>query len=130
MGRKKQYFNVKFPFVCDNENALFVDLNENYDEKINSEIAHVILTPKGRRVRMPDFGTDLIKYIFEPNDGLSWESVENEIRVNVNKYIPSVEITKVDVLQENEQDNSIYVDIRYSIKRGNNNDNNRMVIKL
>jgi phage baseplate assembly protein W len=130
MGRKKQYFNVKFPFVCDNENALFVDLNENYDEKINSEIAHVILTPKGRRVRMPDFGTDLIKYIFEPNDGLSWESVENEIRVNVNKYIPSVEITKVEVLQENEQDNSIYVDIRYSIKRGNNNDNNRMVIKL
>ena len=130
MGSRKQYFNVKFPFVCDNEDALFVDLNESYDEKINSEIAHVILTPKGRRLRMPDFGTDLIKYIFEPNDDLSWDGIENEIITNVKKYVPNVDIENVIVLRENNQDDAIYVDIRYNIRKGNNNENNRMVIKL
>ena len=63
MSNRRQFFNIKFPFVCENEDALFIDLNNDINEKVNSEIAHVILTPKGMRLRMPEFGTDLIKYI-------------------------------------------------------------------
>lgn len=130
MSNRRQFFDIKFPFVCENEDALFIDLNNNINEKVNSEIAHVILTPKGRRLRMPEFGTDLIKYIFEPSDNISWEGVENEIKNSVKKYVKNVEITKVDVLQNEGDDNAVYIDVKYTLKRGITDENNRMVIKL
>lgn len=130
MSNRRQFFNIKFPFVCENEDALFIDLNNDINEKVNSEIAHVILTPKGRRLRMPEFGTDLIKYIFEPSDNISWEGVENEIKNSVKKYVKNVEITKVDVLQNEGDDNAVYIDVKYTLKRGITDENNRMVIKL
>jgi phage baseplate assembly protein W len=130
MSNRRQFFDIKFPFVCENEDALFIDLNNNINEKVNSEIAHVILTPKGRRLRMPEFGTDLIKYIFEPSDNISWEGVENEIKNSVKNYVKNVEITKVDVLQNEGDDNAVYIDVKYTLKRGITDENNRMVIKL
>ena len=130
MSNRRQFFNIKFPFVCDNEDALFIDLNNSINEKVNSEIAHVILTPKGSRLRMPEFGTDLIKYIFEPSDSISWEGVENEIKNSVKNYVKNVEITKVDVLQNEGDDNSVYIDVNYILRNDIISENNRMVIKL
>ena len=70
---KKQYYGIKFPFTDRNMEGFFVDLNSTIQDKVASEIAHVILTPKGTRLRRPEFGTDLLKYVFEPNDDMSWE---------------------------------------------------------
>lgn len=130
MSYKKQYYGIKFPFTSNNEDGLFVDLNDNLNEKVGSEIAHVILTPKKSRIRMPNFGTDLIKYLFNPNDETSWDDVKEEIKKSVSTFVPNASITDVNVLKENSTDESVYVDIKYSIKRGISNENNRMVIKL
>lgn len=130
MGSKKQYFGIKFPFTSNNENGFFIDLNETIDEKVGSEIAHLILTPKGNRIMMPDFGTNLIKYLFNPNDNETWSNVEDEIINSVNKYIPNVRINKVEVLKQDNDENNIFIDVRFSIKFGETEENNRMVIKL
>ena len=130
MGSKKQYFGIKFPFTSNNENGFFIDLNETIDEKVGSEIAHLILTPKGTRIMMPDFGTNLIKYLFNPNDNETWSNVEDEIINSVNKYIPNVRISKVEVLKQDNEENNIFIDVRFSIKFGETEENNRMVIKL
>ena len=42
-----------------------------------------------------DYGTNLLKYIFEPNDQLTATDVEEEIRNTVALYIPEVKITSV-----------------------------------
>lgn len=130
MAIKTQYYGIKFPFTVNNEDGLFIDLNNNIDEKVGSEIAHVILTPKGTRIMKPDFGTDLIKYLFNPNDNSTWGSVEEEIKENVSKYVPNASIDSVNVVKDEENDNAVYVDIKYGVKRGVTVENNRMVIKL
>ena len=130
MSYKKQYYGIKFPFTSNNEDGLFVDLNNDLKDKVGSEIAHVILTPKKSRIRMPDFGTDLIKYLFNPNDESSWDDVKEEIKKSVSTFVPNAIIDDVNVVSDNNDNNSIYVDIKYSIKRGVTNENNRMVIKL
>lgn len=130
MAIKTQYYGIKFPFTVNNEDGLFIDLNNNIDEKVGSEIAHVILTPKGTRIMKPDFGTDLIKYLFNPNDNSTWGNVEEEIKENVSKYVPNASIDSVNVVKDEENDNAVYVDIKYSVKRGVTVENNRMVIKL
>ena len=127
---KKQYYGIKFPFTISKQDGFFVDLNSDLKYKVASEIAHVILTQKGTRLKMPDFGTDLIKYIFEPSDTLEWNTVESEIRRAVGQYVSNATIQSVEVKRDESEDHSIYLDIMYAIKKGNKEENNRAVIKL
>lgn len=130
MGVIDKHYGIKFPFTIRNNDNVFLDLNNNLHEKVASEIAHVILTPKKTRLRMPDFGTDLIKYIFSPNDNLFWGDIETEVRTAVNKYVPDGVLEKVEVYQNNNDDNTILLSVNFGVKKGNTIENNRMVIKL
>lgn len=130
MGLKKQYYGIKFPFTDNNNDGIFIDLNTDGDEKVASQIAHIILTPKRTRVRMPDFGTDLIKYIFSPNDELEWSEVKEEISNAIKKYLNDITINDVNVIMDENNDNGIYVSIDYSTQRGNLIEKNKMMIKI
>jgi phage baseplate assembly protein W len=130
MGVINKHYGIKFPFTIRNNDNVFLDLNNNLHEKVASEIAHVILTPKKTRLRMPDFGTDLIRYIFSPSDELSWGDIETEIRGSVNKYVPDGVLDKVEVFQSEGNDNTILLSVNFGVKKGNTVENNRMVIKL
>lgn len=127
---RKQYFGIRFPFSSDNLNGFFLDLNVDLKDKVASEIAHVILTPKGSRLRKPEFGTDLIKYIFEQNDDVTWDDVRREAIDSVSRYIRDTELEDINVFQETENEHAIYLDIHYKIKKGMVYENNRVVIKL
>lgn len=130
MGVINKHYGIKFPFTIRNNDNVFLDLNNNLHEKVASEIAHVILTPKKTRLRMPDFGTDLIRYIFSPNDELSWGDIETEIRSVVNKYVPEGVLNKVEIYKGESDDNTILLSVNFGVKKGNTIENNRMVIKL
>ena len=130
MITNKRYYGIKFPFTVRNNENFFMDLNESLHDKVASEIAHVILTPKKTRIRKPDFGTDLIRFIFSPNDELSWSNIEDEIKEVVNKYVPQGVVNKVEVYRDEGNDNGIYIDTKFGVKRGRTIENNRMVIKL
>ncbi len=129
--RIKQYYGIKFPFTNNNFDGHFIDLNQSLESKVASQIAHLLLTRKGTRLRMPDFGTNLTTYIFDQNDGLTWSNVEGEIRECVAKYIPNTTINKVVVTSGNNgEDNSIMVDVQYTVSNGKNKEGYRMALKL
>ncbi len=130
MANIKQHYGIKFPFTSNNYDGYFIDLNNTLEDKIASEIAHVILTEKKTRIRKPDFGTDLIKYIFDPSDGLTWQKIEDEIKDSVSKYVNGVTINSVDVIRSTDSDNEVYVDVKYGIVKGATIENNRLAIKL
>ena len=130
MGVIDKHYGIKFPFTIRNNDNVFLDLNNNLHEKVASEIAHVILTPKKTRLRMADFGTDLIRYIFSPNDELSWGDIESEIRCAVTKYVPEGVLEKIEVFQGEDDDNTILLSVNFGVKKGGTIENNRMVIKL
>ena len=78
INNRKQYYGIKFPFTSNNLDGFFLDLNEEVRDKVASELLHVILTPKRSRIRKPDFGTNLIKFVFNENDEMSWEEIKSE----------------------------------------------------
>lgn len=128
---RKQYYGIKYPFTINNLNGFFVDLNGNLEEKVASEILHVLLTPKGTRIRMPNFGTGLIKYIFEPNDSMSWEHVKSEVMQSVSNFVQNVTLDNIEVsMPEEDEDHGLYLDLRYSVNTDTGIINNRMVVKL
>jgi phage baseplate assembly protein W len=130
MSNRKQYYGIKFPFTANNLDGFFLDLNEKIEDKVASEILHVILTPKRSRIRKPEFGTNLAKFIFEPNDELSWEGVKSEVMESVSAYVANVNLTNIEVVTPDEDPHSIYLDLRYTVKKGNKEENSRMVVKL
>lgn len=133
----KQYYDIKYPLTNNNEDGFFVDLNETINDKLTSEMLHVVMTQKGERLRMPDFGTNLIKYIFNPSDAGTWSDVESDIRENVTKYVPDVTINRIRVLKNTDgdeyaslDDHTILVDINYNVKKGKSIENNNVTVKI
>ena len=110
--------------------GFFLDLNTDLKSKVSSEIAHVILTPKGSRLRNPEFGTNLVKYIFDPNDNTTWDDVKRDAVETVKKYVKDVELEDINVFQDTKEEHAIYLDMYYIVKKGKNTENNRTVIKL
>ena len=126
---KKQYFDIKYPFTNDGVEKYEFDLSRNEKEKIASQLLHLLFTPKGQKLRKPQYGTDLIRYIFEPYDSLAWEEIKNEIKDSVNRWLPGVNLTNVEVMAS-ESGEQIFVRIDYSVRKGNYAYNNSIAVEI
>jgi len=73
------------------------DLTDTPEDEIKADLIHLLLTRKGMRYFLPDFGTRLYEYIFEPMDTPTFDSIEAEIREQVDKYIPNLRIDNIEV---------------------------------
>lgn len=127
---KKQYFGIKYPFLRDEFQKFYVDVNSNISEKVRSQLMHIVFTPKGQRVRCPEFGTDLIKYIFDQNEDTTWEAVKNEVSESVNRWATNVTINNIQVVKNEEDDSEIFVRLDYSVSDGNKVTNDSIVVQV
>lgn len=127
---KKQFYNIKFPFTTDNIHGQFIDLNKNTLDKVTSQIVHVLLTQKRSRIRMPEFGTNLMKYVFEPNDELTWDNIKEEARNAVATYVTDTNLTNLDIYNSNDDDNMVYLSLSFTTKVGNIVQENKVYVKL
>ena len=91
---------------------------------------HVIFTPKGQRLRDPDFGTDIIKYIFSPSDSLTLNGLKNEISKQITKYVPFVEFRDITIYKDDEENGNIIVIVEYGITKGNKTEITKVGVKL
>lgn len=89
-------YGVNFPFNTSNNGYYFL-LSNTTDEEIRSNLLHLIFTRKGSRYYLPDFGTRIYDFIFDPLDGETFESIKSEIQEQVEKYIPNLIINEISV---------------------------------
>jgi|TARA_B100001758_G_C18328820_1_gene567580 phage baseplate assembly protein W len=91
-----QKYGITFPFTDSNE-GFFLGLNSTTDAEVKSSLVHLILTLKGTRYFLPDFGTNLMKYIYEPMDTTTRVGINNEIKDAVEKFMPNLVINDIDI---------------------------------
>jgi phage baseplate assembly protein W len=89
-------YGINFPFR-DSFDGRYLDLSDTPDEEIRTDLIHLLLTRKGTRYFLPDFGTRLYEYIFEPLDGPTFAEIESEIRDSVSNYMPGLLVTNVKI---------------------------------
>lgn len=89
-------YGINFPFQ-DSSYGNYFELSQTNNQEIRNNLVHLLLTRKGSRYFLPDFGTRLYEFIFEPMDGPTFSEVESEIRDSVEKYLPNLTITKISV---------------------------------
>lgn len=126
----KQFYGIKYPFSEESERLTFLDMNETKEDSIRSMLLHIIFTPKGQRLRRPDFGTNLIKYIFESNDSQTWNNIKNEITNQVALYLPQVSFKDIKIMHNTDEENSIYVQVSYEININGKITDNNTVVKI
>jgi len=106
--------NINFPFK-DSNKGYFLDLTRTDAEAIKADLMHLILTQKGERFYLPDFGTNLIQFIFEPNDNITLADIKQEISDVVTRYLPKLKINEVSVTQSEEIEYAAVVRIDYTV---------------
>jgi len=90
-----QSYNIKFPLVDDTSKNAYFLMTQVTKDAFSSDLLLLLLTQKAERYYMPLFGTNLLKFIFEPNDQLTATSVEEEIKNTVAAYIPALKINLI-----------------------------------
>lgn len=127
---KGQTYGIKYPFSNNNIDNIYMDVNKTYSESIKSQVVHVVFTPRGQMVRNPDFGTNLINYIFGPKDDETYAEIKSEITRQVNKYVPAAKFKDITVYSDETSENGVIVSLSYSVTIGNKIEDTTVSIKL
>jgi phage baseplate assembly protein W len=84
-------YGINFPFR-DSRKGDYLALTEFEAQEIKADLLHLILTRKGSRYFLPEFGTRLYEFIFEPFDGLTFD-----IRDAVSQFMPELLLNNITI---------------------------------
>jgi phage baseplate assembly protein W len=113
-------YNIKFPLNDNLSTNTYFLMTQVTKEALSSDLLLLLLTQKGERYYEPNYGTNLLKFIFEPNDNLTATDVEQEIKNIVSAYIPNLKINKINFnwkLDDNGQpisENQLNINIQFT----------------
>ena len=129
-------YNITYPLKDNSVTNQFLGTNVITKESYSSNLILLLLTQIGERYYNPEYGTNLLKYVFEPNDALTSSEVEKEIKDTVSKYIPEVTITSVtfdwgvDDEGNTIPDNQMNVIVKFVYREGYYNEEGNINIKF
>jgi len=112
MALSKTY-GVNFPFK-ESQEGKYLSLSKSVQEEVRTDLLHLILTRKGSRYYLPDFGTRIYEFIFEPMDGPTFDSIRDDIKTAVEKYIPNLQINEINITPYTEDDKSIVGELTFT----------------
>jgi len=109
-------YGIDFPFRNSTKGD-YLGLTESPEREIRANLIHLILTRKGSRYFLPDFGTRLYEYIFDQNDLVTFNLIEDEIRTSVKTYIPNLDINSIQVMSAEDDPNEVKTAADYEDER-------------
>ena len=128
MARTRHY-GIAFPFTRKSIENTFTDLNRTASDGVRSQIMHLIFTPRGQRLRRPEFGSRLIEFIFNPNDGESWGDVVGEIRSMISANVPGCSLNNIEIY-ETDNGRGLVARITYTVAGADGTTENEIITRL
>jgi len=89
-------YGIYYPFRVSDKGD-FLRMTKTPQEEVRSNLIHLLLTRKGTRYYLPDFGTRIYEFIFEQNDNITFDLLEEDIRESIKRYIPNLDINSIDI---------------------------------
>jgi phage baseplate assembly protein W len=73
--------------------------NQSYDNlvQLKSNVKNLLLTQKGERIAQPNFGTNLHKLLFEPNDGTLEDKIYQAVDSAIRYWLPQLSIADINI---------------------------------
>ena len=103
MANGANKIGITYPFQ-DSRLGDYVELTITVEAEVRSELIHLLLTRKGSRFFLPDFGTRLYEFIFEQMDDNTYNQIDAEIREQIGIYLPNIRVNKLTVTALTQED--------------------------
>tara|TARA_R110002074_G_scaffold288184_1_gene459869 strand:+ start:222 stop:620 length:399 start_codon:yes stop_codon:yes gene_type:complete len=117
--------SVALPLAYTKEDGPY-GLNKTIRDSIQQNFKNILLTSKGERVMLPDFGVGLRSFLFSNFTPSLLEQIRAEINKQVATYLPFIELTEIEFISSTESQevalNQLQIRIRYEITPINESD--------
>jgi len=125
MPIRKKTIGVSFPFQ-DSTEGDYLKLTKSASEEVKSNFVHLLMTMKGERYFLPQFGTNLRQYLFDPQSTENDDDIRKEITDAATEFMPNIKIKTINIthygddieLPENKK-YRIVISIDYRVVSGN-----------
>ena len=81
---------------------------------VKSQLMHVLFTPIGQRIRQPNFGTNLIQFLFNPNENETFSDVMITLKETVKRWVPDCSLENI-IMTETDNGLGLNALIRYTV---------------
>lgn len=108
---------IDYPFR-ESPKGYYLNLTTTDADEVRGNLMHLLLTNKGERFMMPEFGTDLIKYIYEPMNSKTLTDLKLEINDTIKKYIPNLQLDDIVIETMESNEYAALVTIKYTTSDG------------
>lgn len=101
----KSKLNKRFGFnypLGDIDSGKFLNKSSGLD-LVKGHLRQLLLTNRGERVMLPNYGTNLRKYLMEPLDQATLSQIKREILESFRRYAPNVSVSKIQVFPGNSE---------------------------
>ena len=106
------YIGLSFPLRRDDNNDF--KLTKTSLEQAQHNLKNLFLTFPGERVGQPEFGSRIRELCFEQIDDNLPIKIEEEVRRAVSTWLPYIIVREVNTLNEEGDENKIFVQVKYS----------------
>ena len=107
-----------FPPTFHDRHWMGIELVEN-EHDIKESLQILLNTNLGERIMLPDYGSELQQYLFQPITNSRKHYIKDIIRSAIIKYEPRIKVNDVIIDQHDYLEGMIRVNIKYTIKSNN-----------
>jgi phage baseplate assembly protein W len=86
-----------------------------YEDDVEQAIQIILLTERGERPMLPDFGGGLRRFLFEPNSPATHRSMERVVMAALVDWEPRINVEKVEVTPDQVQPNLVFINVDYVV---------------
>ena len=90
-----------------------------HEENIEQSIQNILLTARGERVMLPEFGAGLRRFLFEPNSSATRGSISEAVRNALIDWEPRIDIQRVEVTTDERDVNLLLIHVDYVVRATN-----------
>jgi uncharacterized protein len=91
-----------------------------YEDDVEQAIQIILLTSRGDRVMLPEFGAGLRDFVFEPNSDATRARMEESVRKALVDWEPRIDIERVEVTPSDDGPSVVLIHVDYVVRATNN----------
>jgi phage baseplate assembly protein W len=106
-------YSVRLPLTQDSGDGY--TMIKRIKTLVKQNLKMLILTNPGERVMEPDYGVGIKEFLFENFESDVFARIDQKIREQVARYMPAVQIRKLQFANSNPDTNTLSLYLEYSI---------------
>ncbi len=109
---------VKFPLQVDPRTGKFAMVS--HEEDIREAIEIILKTMQGERVMRPEFGSNIVEYVFTAASGSMQQSLIHEVKEQLLYQEPRITDVEAQCREVDSQTGTLMIEVSYTVRSTNN----------